>query len=232
MAFVSLAFAGGFLGLGSSAEAEEPSSEASEPSIADERTSYELRFTITSPSARWSKVETGSEMLARHAERSLYYGPGIGVRVFIKQPHHGLLVDFDYRIDTDIDSLNSNSEWKTDFAVARLGYAYRFIKHANDKMAWAFTPHASLSAGGSINRSVGPILGDRFSSRSAVLGARVGVNIDLHIERFFMGWAVEYELLGHVRGAPLELSHFLQWTLVPIFRIGVDLGPRIQSLKH
>jgi len=219
--FVTLALAGGFVGLASSAEAEDTSAAA-------EKTSVELRFTLTSPSGRWSKVDIRNEMLARHANRSLYIGLGAGVRVFIKQPHHGLLVDFDYKIDTDMDSINSLSKWKTDFAVAHVGYAYRFIKHANEKMVWAFTPHASLSAGGSINRVDTPL----FSARSAVLGGRIGVNVDFHIQRFFMGWAVEYEALAHVRGAPLELSHFLQWTLVPIFRIGVDLGPTIQSLAH
>ena len=59
----------------------------------------------------------------------------------------------------------------------------------------------------------------------------MGVSVDLHIERFLMGWALEYEGLGHVRGAPLELTHFVQWTLVPVFRIGVDLGPTVQSLN-
>jgi hypothetical protein len=49
---------------------------------------------------------------------------------------------------------------------------------------------------------------------------------------FFMGWAIEYEGLSHVKGAPLGSSHFLMWTLIPIFRIGVDLGPTIQSFKH
>ena len=215
-----------------SEKVEKPAAEA-EPTQADsKKTSAELRFTIVSPSARWSKVETRSEMLAKHAERSLYYGPGIGARVFIRQPHHGLLVDFDYRIDTDIDSLNSDSEWKTDFAVARVGYAYRFIRHANERMVWTFTPHASFSAGGSIARSHDGPITDLFSARSAVIGGRWGVNVDFHIERFLMGWAIEYELLGHVRGAPLELSHFLQWTLIPVFRIGVDLGPTIQSLAH
>jgi hypothetical protein len=212
------------------AQAEETSTEADETSPADERTSYELRFTIMSPSARWSKVENA--MLARHADRSLYYGPGIGFRVFIKQPHHGLLVDFDYKVDSDVDSLNLTSGWKTDFAIAHVGYAYRFIKHANQKMTWAFTPHASFSAGGTINRDQGPILGERFTSRGAAIGARFGVNVDLHIERFIMGWALEYEVLGHVRGAPLETSHVVRFTLIPIFRIGVDLGPKIQSLAH
>jgi hypothetical protein len=129
VAFVTLALAGGFLGLASSAEAEDTPA-------AVEKTSVELRFTLTSPSGRWSKVDFRNEMLARHANRSLYIGLGAGVRVFIKQPHHGLLVDFDYKIDTDVDSINSLSKWKTDFAVAHVGYAYRFIKHVNDKMVW------------------------------------------------------------------------------------------------
>jgi len=229
---VALAFA-------SSARAQEPApgpteAPATRPST-DDKTSVELRFAIMSVSARWSAVDASTERLALHAERSLYYGPGIGVRVFIKQPHHGLLVDFDYKVDTDIDSINSLSKWKTDYAMARVGYAYRFLRPANDKMTWAFTPHASFSAGGSINRKEpnidGPIA-DAFSARSAVIGGRVGVNVDLHIERFFMGWALEYEGVKHVSGAPLGSSHFLQWTLIPIFRIGVDLGPRIHSLAR
>ena len=158
----------------SSARAQQPAPEpteapATQPST-DDKTSVELRIAIISAAARWSAVDASNERLTLHAERSLYYGPGIGVRVFIKQPHHGLLVDFDYKVDTDIDSINSLSKWKTDFAIARVGYAYRFIKHANDKMAWAFTPHASFSAGGTINRKEpnidGPIA-DAFSTRSA-----------------------------------------------------------------
>jgi hypothetical protein len=95
-------------------------------------------------------------------------------------------------------------------------------------MVWAFTLHASFSGGGSIDRTDNGF----FSGRSAVLGGRVGVNVDFHIERFFMGWAVEYEGLSHVKGAPLGSSHFLMWTLIPVFRIGVDLGPTIQSHTH
>jgi hypothetical protein len=129
------------------AEGGARAAEAEEPATESKKTSYELRFTLTSPSARWSKVEARNDMLARHADRSLYFGPGLGLRVFIKQPHHGLLVDFDYKVDTDIDSLNVTSGWKTDFAIAHVGYGYRFIKHTNDKMTWAFTPHASFSAG-------------------------------------------------------------------------------------
>jgi hypothetical protein len=36
------------------------------------------------------------------------------------QPHHGLLVDFDYRIDTDVDTANVlEADWKTDFALGQ-----------------------------------------------------------------------------------------------------------------
>jgi hypothetical protein len=235
LAIVTGALGGGILGPAALAEAQETSAqaertlpEAEETSAAAGKTSVELRFTLMSPSARWSAVDLRSETIATHAERSLYVSPGLGVRVFIKQPHHGLLVDWDYRIDTDMDSINALSKWKTDFSVAHVGYAYRFIKHANEKMVWAFTLHASFSAGGSIDRTVSRF----FSGRSAVFGGRVGVNVDYHIERFFMGWAIEYEGLSHVKGAPLGSSHFLMWTLIPIFRIGVDLGPSIQSLEH
>jgi len=206
---------------------------AKESSAADKKTSVELRFVVISAAGRWSKVDSMFDRLELHAKRSLYFGPGVGVRVFIKQPHHGLIVDFDYMVDTDVDSVNKLSVWKTDFAVARVGYAYRFIRHANDKMTWAFTPHASFSAGGTINRDEpnlpGPIE-EAFSARSAVVGGRVGVNVDLHINRFFMGWAVAYEGLKHISGAPLGGSHLLKWTLVPVFRIGVDFGPKVQSL--
>lgn len=60
----------------------------------------------------------------------------------------------------------------------------------------------------------------------------MGVNVDLHIERFFMGWALEYEGLKDVTGAPLGGSRLVQFTLIPVFRIGVDQGPTIQSLKR
>jgi hypothetical protein len=237
----TLVLAAGIAGQASSVKAEEaaaaPEKSAAEVETApaeSKKTSYELRFTIMSPTIRWSKVDPAlNTLLQLHANRSLYYGPGIGFRTFIKQPHHGLLVEFDYKVDSDVDSLNSDTKWKTDFAMARVGYAYRFIRHGNARMTWAFTPHASFSAGGTINRSQGdliPEVADAFTSRSAVIGGRVGVNIDLHIERFFMGWALEYEGLKHVSGAPLGSSHLVQFTLIPIFRIGVDLGPTIQSL--
>ena len=150
------------------------------------RTFYELRITLVSAAARWSPVSSPVPQLTTHAKRSVYFGSGIGTRIFIKQPHHGLLVDFDYRIDTDVDTPNLlEGEWKVDFAMAQIGYAYRFLRRANERMVWAFTPHASFSAGGSINRSK-----TLFPTSSAVIGGRVGFNVDLHIRRFFFGWAV------------------------------------------
>lgn len=175
------------------------------------------------------KVDARSDRVTTHAERSLYYGPGLGTRVFIKQAHHGLLAEFDYRLDTDIDSINSDSAWKTDFVLGRVGYVYRFFRHANDKTTWSFSAHGSLSFGGVIDRNEGR-LGDWVSARGWVIGGMVGMNVDLHLDRFFFGWAVEYEGLKHLSGTPLDSSHFIRWTLIPVFRIGVDLGPKIQSL--
>jgi len=211
------------------AEAPAPVSEAQESAPASKKTSAELRITIISPSGRWGKVDARTDRITTHSERSLYYGPGLGARIYIRQPNHGLLVDFDYRLDTDIDSINTDSPWKTDFVVGRVGYAFRFFRHANPKMTWSFTPHASFSFGGIIDRNEGA-LGDFVSARGTVIGGMIGMNVDLHIERFFFGWAVEYEGLKHLSGTPLISSHFIRWTLVPIFRIGVDLGPPIQSL--
>ena len=231
--FVTLAVTGGFLGPATQAQAEETSADAEEtPADAEEtsghaeKTSVELRFTLVSAAARWSPVDSPFPQLTTHAKRSVYFGPGVGVRVFIKQPHHGLLVDFDYRIDTDVDTANVlEGDWRIDFAMAHVGYAYRFLRRANERMTWAFTPHASFSAGGSINRNK-----TTCPTSSAVLGGRVGVNVDFHIKRFFMGWAVEYEGVRVIRGGPIKAAHFLRWTLIPVFRIGVDLGPRIQAL--
>ena len=211
------------IGLASSASAEDEmaSSPVAGPSADSKKTSAELRITLISPSGRWGKVDARTDRLTKHSERSLYYGPGLGARIFIKQPHHGLLVDFDYRLDTDIDSINSDSAWKTDFVLGRIGYAFRFFRRANERMTWSFTPNASFSVGGIIDRNEGR-LGDFVSARGVVIGGMVGMNVDLHIERFFFGWAVEYEGLKHLSGEPLISAHFIRWTLIPIFRIGVD----------
>lgn len=203
--------------------------EASAEPVDADATSIELRFVVFSPSARWSRVDERGSVDTFHSKQSLYFGPGIGVHVFPKQPHHGVIVDTQYSLDTDVDKKYSDRDgWRTDFIMARVGYGYRFIRHTNEKMVWAFTPHASLSTGASINRDQG---GD-FTTSAPLLGGRVGVNVDLHINRFIMGWAFAYEGLAHLSGGPLLSSHFVSWTLIPVFRIGVDLGPRIQSLAR
>ena len=235
---LTLALVVSLFALATTAKADETSADAKEtPSGAEassaradaKRTSVELRFVIFSPSLRWSTVEEREGIDAFHSRQSLYVGPGIGVRVFPKQPHHGVIVDAQYSVDTDADTKYSDREgWRTDFIVARVGYGYRFIKHTNEKMAWAFTPHASFSAGASINRN----RRESYAASAPVLGGRVGVNVDVHIRRFFMGWAVAYEGLAHLSLGPLKSSQFVLWTLVPAFRLGVDLGPRIQSFRH
>ena len=235
---LTLALAGSLLALTATAKADETSSEAKETSSGAEassaranakRTSVELRFVIFSPSLRWSVVEEREGIDAFHSRQSMYVGPGIGVRVFPKQPHHGVIVDAQYSVDTDVDTKFSTREgWRTDFMVARVGYGYRFIKHANEKMAWAFTPHASFSAGASINRN----RRESYAASAPVLGGRVGVNVDVHIRRVFMGWAFAYEGLAHLSLGPLKWSLFLGWSLIPGFRLGVELGARFQSFKH
>jgi hypothetical protein len=235
---LTLALVGSLLTLTATAKADETSGDTKETSSgaeassapADaERTSVELRFVVFSPSLRWSVVEEREGIDAFHSRQSLYVGPGIGVRVFPKQPHHGVIVDAQYSVDTDVDTKFSDREgWRTDFIVARVGYGYRFVKHANEKMAWAFTPHGSFSAGASINRN----RRESYATSAPVLGGRVGVNVDVHIRRFFMGWAFAYEGLAHLSLGPLKSSQFIAWTLIPAFRLGVDLGPSIQSLRH
>ena len=160
VALACLALAGCFFGPAASAEAdktsaevEDTSAEIGETSAEEKKTSVELRFVLNAPSARWSVVDERDGINAFHSKRSLYFGPGIGVRVFPRQPHHGVIVDMQYSFDTDVDSINVDvGSWRTDFVLARAGYGYRFIKHANEKMAWAFTLHGSLSTGASINR--------------------------------------------------------------------------------
>jgi hypothetical protein len=145
VAFGTLALADCFLGPAASAQAEETlaevedtSSTVGETSAAEKKTSVELRFVLNAPSGRWSVVDERDGVNAFHSRQSLYFGPGIGVRVFPRQPHHGVIVDMQYSFDTDIDSINVDvGSWRTDFVLARAGYGYRFIKHANEKMTWA-----------------------------------------------------------------------------------------------
>ena len=89
--------------------------------------------------------------------------------------------------------------------------------------AGALTPHASLSAGAAFNelRGGGVVVRDR----SPVVGGRVGFDVDLHINRFFLGWSFRYEGLAHTQGA-VRASHFLSWNLIPVFQMGASMTAR------
>lgn len=64
--------------------------------------------------------------------------------------------------------------------------------------------------------------------RSPVVGARFGLDIDLYIKRFFMGWTLAYDFLKHTKG-PLRVSDFFSWNVIPVFAIGVALGAEMQA---
>jgi len=65
------------------------------------------------------------------------------------------------------------------------------------------------------------------ASFPCVVGFRVGFDIDLHLQRCFLGWGFSYEYLAHTRGS-IRYSHFLAWNLIPVFRMGVVIGRRVQ----
>ena len=99
---LTLTLVGGLLAVSATARAEETSSAAKQTSSEEDgsatrddanRTSVELRFVILSPTLRWSAVEERPGIDALHSKQSLHVGPGLGVRVFPKQPHHGVIVD-------------------------------------------------------------------------------------------------------------------------------------------
>lgn len=189
--------------------------------------SYEVRADLFPVSYRWSHVDEPFYR-ADIAGKSLYFSTGLGFRA-ISSEGHGVLVDGQYRIDGDWDGLSQEDEYLIRFGVAHLGYAYRYVGHRSrhPRRAWAITPHAALSAGAA--SKFGYVRGrdDVIPDRSPVFGARVGVDFDLHIQRFFLGWGVSYEILHHTQGA-LTRSSFLAWNVIPILRIGVNFGKRVQ----
>lgn len=196
--------------------------------------STELRFRIFTTSYRWSSFRSGVTSTPSTGARSLYLVPAIGLRFYPKNGH-GALVDVDYRIDVDVDGpficiFSCPDYLVAEFVVAHAGYAYRYViasPHKFGRLAWAFTPHASLSAGASFTqRTVSSVYGT-IREQSPVVGGRVGLDIDLHIKRFFMGWTLRYEVLAHTKGS-LSTSHFLTWNIIPALAIGAVLGPPVR----
>jgi hypothetical protein len=196
----------------------------------DQSLSTEIRFSLFPASYRWSN---GLLPEGRFAEKSLYFSPSLGARLF---PHgrHGATIEVDYRIDSDTDSIcldifgtsTCAPGFQIDFVTVHVGYAYRYIVHSPKKpykRAWAFTPRVSFATGAALSRVVAA--GLRRSS--PVVGFRVGFDIDLHLQRFFLGWGFSYEYLAHTRGS-IRYSHFFAWNLIPVFRMGVVIGRRVQ----
>jgi hypothetical protein len=195
--------------------------------------SAELRFRLGTTAYRWSSYRSGAIDLPESGKRSLYVVPALGVRFYPKNSH-GVLVDVDYRLDLDVDSdaeflciFDCPPQLWTEFVVAHAGYAYRYVIRPREsgRLAWTLTPHASVAAGASYTEG-----SERFNQReqSAVVGARFGLDIDLHIKRFFMGWTLRYEILKHTR-RPLHVSHFFAWNVIPVFAMGVVLGGKVQE---
>lgn len=195
--------------------------------------STELRFRLFTTAYRWSSYHPEDANLPDTGRRSLYLVPSIGARFYPKRGH-GVLVDVEYRTDIDLDSDSGflcifdcpPTLW-TEFAVAHAGYAYRYVipSPKQGRLTWTVTPHASVAAGASFSHVSSPF---RQSSRSPVVGARFGLDIDLHIKRFFMGWTLRWEILSHTKGV-LRVSHFLSWNVVPVFAIGGVIGRKVQA---
>lgn len=196
--------------------------------------STELRFRVFTTSYRWSSYRSGAMDLPDSGKRSLYVVPALGVRFYPKNGH-GVLVDVDYRLDIGVDSdaeflciFDCPPQLWANFVVAHAGYAYRYvIRTARDRgrFVWTMTPHASVAAGKSYTQRTGSF---NQSEQSAVVGARFGLDIDLHINRFFMGWTLRYEILKHTKGS-LRLSHFISWNVIPVFAIGAVIGRELRA---
>lgn len=195
----------------------------------DKSLSTELRFRLLTMAYNWSSYRSETASRLSDAKRSVYLVGGAGAR-FYSRSGHGALVDADYRGDMGLlseplfsFSWDEDEHLETDFVVAHAGYAYRHViqKRGQQRFAWTLTPHASLAAGASFSED------GRQTWRSPVVGARFGLDIDLHINRFFMGWTLQYEFLQHTQ-FPVRSSHFLSWNLVPVFAIGANIGRKVQ----
>lgn len=194
--------------------------------------SAELRVQVFAPSYRWSSLETAFD-LPSTATQSFYFVPALGARFYPKNGH-GALVDVDYRFDMNADDFLNifGATYTTDFTVAHAGYAYRHViasRRDPERLAWALTPHASLAAGAAFSELSGR--GDVIRDRSPVVGGRVGFDVDLHINRFFLGWSFRYEGLAHTKGA-VRASHFLSWNLIPVFQMGAVIGRKVQKPRQ
>lgn len=188
--------------------------------------SYELRAQVFTPSYRLSRFNT-TNRYTDDTSRDLYFSPGLGFRVVAKRGH-ALLVDGEYRFPSNIAiSLDGRVYAPIRFGVAHLGYAYRFwagrSRTPRRVRRWAITPHVALSSGAAQKRDGETVSG--VPPRAPVIGARTGVDLDIHMGRVFLGWTFSYEYLHHTRGT-LTQSNFFVWNLLPLLRIGVNFSGR------
>ncbi|MEM7138026.1 MAG: hypothetical protein AAF500_15705 [Myxococcota bacterium] len=215
--------------LASTASADTTSGDAEVPTeVPGASFSYELRAQVFSPSYRWSDVDALGYPY-NIAAKSLYFSSGLGLRV-VHRSGHAFFVDGDYRFDSDVDGwFGHEDEYRVRFGTAHAGYGYRHVadrRRPNGRIrVWTITPNGTLSAGvATTDRSA---YREAIPSHSPVVGARVGVDLDLHLSRFFFSWSFSYEYLHHTRGS-LTHSNFLAWNVIPVFRMGVNLGRRVR----
>ncbi|MEM7135005.1 MAG: hypothetical protein AAF500_00420 [Myxococcota bacterium] len=190
--------------------------------------SYETRGQIFAPSIRLSHFEATNRYTDDTA-RDFYFSPGVGFRV-ASPLGHALLVDGEYRFPGNIAvSLDARDYAPIRFGVIHLGYAFRYLagrsRVPRRRRRWTITPHLSLSTGAARKRDSETVSG--VPLRSPVVGARVGVDLDVHIRRVFFGWSFGYEYLRHTRGT-LTRSNFFIWNVLPLLRIGVNFGRSIR----
>ncbi|MCA9531557.1 MAG: hypothetical protein KC543_15615 [Myxococcales bacterium] len=201
----------------------------------------ELRFTVPGVLRGWSHAR------ARHSdagEEPIYLDAALGVRVFPHGPH-GLLLDYEARWIPPLNWLAidlgppSSAEW--DSHTVHVGCAYRWVVYDHRRperhLAFAITPHASVAVGAALvdpDSCPEPCLKEA-KRWSPLVGARVGVDADMHFGRFLMGSTLTYELRAPTRG-PVAYTHFVGWKAVPFIRAGVVLGPlpepRITPAAH
>lgn len=205
--------------------------EATCPSLAQAQPSIELRADAPAPAYRWSNdVSPDPYDQADVAEKSVYFRLAGEARVFPAGGPHGLLLHVDHMFDFDADGIGDEDTFRIGLNLAEVGYAYRHVVAGPlqpDWRAWTFTAHAGFVAGGAKaeHDSAGIPL------RSPVVGGEIGGDVSLHVSRFFFGWSIGYQLLHHTQGT-LHRSNILTWNAIPLMRVGIDLGPRVQDLAR
>ena len=170
--------------------------------------SHELRVNTPGFGWRWERVRGDTE-----ADLDIVVS-GFGFRRFGAGSSHGFLVEAEYSIGISGDS---------ELFLARGGYVNR--------RAWALrSPHRwhALSIRGSLATGVGGpnlFLGStRRRDFGFVIGARVGIDYDIHFRHFFMGWTLENEFLIRPGEDGFTFLQRSRTNFAPIARFGFTFG--------